>query len=752
MKEKQTRLYLIDPILEKAGWDKADITREYYFTNNTITKQGDAIKRQKGSKKFADYLLSYKGFQIAIVEAKRENKSPHAGLQQAIEYARLLDVPFAYSTNGHSFIEHDFLKGTEKELKSFPSPSDLWQRYQAHYNLTDKDQELLLKPPYYDENFNKTPRYYQQIAINKAKLAIIQGQKRLLLVLATGTGKTFVAFQIIKALKDTKRVRKVLFLADRNVLIDQSLNNDFKPFKKIAYKVEKRKLDSAYEIYLSLYQQLIDKNHKKIYQTFTPNFFDLIIVDECHRSSANENKSYHEILKYFSSAIQIGLTATPKEDKEVSNQTYFGEPIYTYSLKQGIEDGFLAPYCLKRITFNIDDGYTPEVGKLDDDGEELEDSFYDLNDFDTKIHIDERIKEVAKAITNHLKETNRYDKTIIFCNTIKHAELLRMALVNENSDLIKENDKYIMKITGDDKEGKNELDTFINPKEKYPTIVTTSKLLTTGVDCKTCKNIILERSVNSMIEFKQIIGRGTRLDEKHDKFFFTIIDFRGVSEKFYDKDFDGAPLIIYDPKNPKTPPSPTPPKQGAKKIPKVSGVETYKIQESYAYYDPKKGKLSTESIIDYTKKTILNQYATLQDFKNAWESHKSKDLLEELDIKPIIDSLKKQDKFKDLDTFDILINIAYNLPPLSKAKRVSKAKAKLNSELLGYSQRAKEILSLLLDKFEQHGIDDLENIETLEIKPFIEFGSLIDIIKNDFSGTENYQKAINTLKSWLYSA
>ena len=549
MSERDICTKYITPALAKAGWDiKRQIREEVTFTDGRVIVRGNVTTR--GKKKRADYILYYKSnLPIAVIEAKDNKHSLGDGMQQAINYADILDLQFAYSSNGDGFIEHDMKNGIEKEisLDEFPSPEELWNRYK-NINQITKEQEEIITEPYYFAQGDKTPRYYQRIAINRTVEAIAKGQKRILLVMATGTGKTYTAFQIIHRLRASGTKKKILFLADRNILVDQTMQNDFKPFQKVMTKVEHKKMDSSYEIFLSLYHQLSGAEDLEVFKQFSPNFFDLIIIDECHRGSAKDTSAWRKILDYFSSATQVGLTATPKESKVISNITYFGEPIYTYSLKQGIEDGFLAPYKVIRIGIDKDlEGYRPIKGKIDDYGNELEDREYNIKDFDKNLIIDDRTKLVAKKITEFLKKTDRFSKTIVFCIDIEHAERMRRALVNENSDLVKENHKYIMRITGDNKEGKAQLDNFIDEDSKYPTIVTTSKLMTTGVDCKTCKLIVLENNIASMTEFKQIIGRGTRLKPDYDKEYFTIMDFRNVSRLFADPDFDGEPVIIYEP-------------------------------------------------------------------------------------------------------------------------------------------------------------------------------------------------------------
>ena len=551
MSEEDIKMKYITPAIEKAGWDiKTQVRAEYTFTNGRIIVRGNLVAR--GRRKRADYLLSYKpNMPLAIIEAKDNKKPMGAGMQQGLEYAEILDIPFIYSSNGDGFIEHDRFTGKERELSldEFPSPNELWERYKKGKGI-QPHEERVIEEDYFFDMSGKSPRYYQRVAINRVIEAIAKGQDRILLVMATGTGKTYTAFQIIYRLWKSRTKKRILFLADRNILIDQTMANDFKHFGDKMIKVNRKNVSKAHEIYLALYQSMTgSEDWQDIYKQFSPDFFDLVIVDECHRGSAKDNSAWREVLEYFSSATQIGLTATPKETKDVSTSNYFGEPVYTYSLKQGIEDGFLAPYKVVRVSLDRDlEGYRPAKGKVDKYGNLIEDRIYNVSDFDRNLILEKRTEIVAKKISEFLRKTNRFDKTIVFCVDIDHAERMRQALVNENSDLVKENSKYIMRITGDNEEGKAQLDNFIDPVSKYPTIVTTSKLLTTGVDAQTCKLIVLDSNINSMTEFKQIIGRGTRIKEEYGKLFFTIMDFRGVTRLFADPDFDGDPVVIYEPK------------------------------------------------------------------------------------------------------------------------------------------------------------------------------------------------------------
>ncbi|MEL7569466.1 MAG: DEAD/DEAH box helicase family protein, partial [Eubacteriaceae bacterium] len=688
--EEDIKNRFITPAIESSGWAKEQTFMEYSFTDGQVMVRGNVVKR--GPRKKADYILAYdKNLPLAIVEAKDNEHSIGDGMQQALAYAEVLDIPFVYSTNGTKFLEHDRYTGIEIEinLNNFPTPQQLWQRYCKYKNYNEQQQQLILEPYYFDTISKKSPRYYQRIAINKTIDAIANGQNRILLVMATGTGKTYTAFQIIHRLIKAGTKKKILYLADRNILIDQTMQQDFKPFKKIMTKIKGKKLDSSYEIYMSLYQQLAGDDKIEPFRKFKPEFFDLIIVDECHRGSAKDESRWRKILEYFNNATQIGMTATPKETKEVSNITYFGEPVYTYSLKQGIDDGFLAPYKVIRIGIDKDlEGWRPYMGQTDVDGNIIEDREYNARDYDRNLIIDERTKLVANRITKWLKANDRYAKTIIFCVDIEHAERMRQAMINENTDLVKENSKYIMRITGDNDEGKKQLDYFIDLESKYPTIVTTSRLMTTGVDCKTCKLIVLDNVINSMTEFKQIIGRGTRLEPKYGKEYFTILDFRDACRLFSDPDFDGEPVVIKDvgdggegwepsedadnpnndniPQNPETENPPEGeqwnPPDGENPIIKkihVNGIEIKILNERVQYYD-QNGKLITESLRDYSKKNILNQYATLDVFLSAWsKTDKKTAIIKELEARGVIlEALKNEAGKKDLDDFDLICHIA----------------------------------------------------------------------------------------------
>lgn len=775
MSEEDVKLESITPAINRAGWNanakKGFIKMEFAINAGRIIVRGNTTAR--GARKYADYLLFHqKDLPLAIVEAKDKKYSLGTGMQQAIEYAQMLDVPFAYSSNGTGFLEHDMTTGVERELSldEFPSPEALWNRYIAAKKVTPAIERIITTPYFYEPNEPTTPRYYQRNAINRTVDAIARGQNRLLIVMATGTGKTFTAFQIIYRLWITGLKKRILFLVDRNYLVDQTMSGDFKAFSKVMTKVENRTLDSSYEIFLSLYHQLSGQEQdedegNEPYRAFSPNFFDLIIVDECHRGSAREDSRWRKILDYFSSATQIGMTATPKETHDVSNLSYFGEPIYTYSLKQGIEDGYLAPYKVIRIGINCDlEGWRPTSGQRDVDGYEIEDREYNSKDFDRNIIIDERTALVAKRITRFLKDTDdRFAKTIVFCVDIDHAERMRQALVNENSDLVTQNPKYVMRITGDNPEGKSQLDNFTAVDSTYPVIVTTSKLLTTGVDCKTCKVIVLDTNIGSMIEFKQIIGRGTRLRPDYGKEFFTILDFRNACRLFADPNFDGDPISVidaspdpdapvdasYTPKNKTT--KPTDDEEGEKpRKYRVRGIDVSILNERVQFYD-KDGKLTTESITDYSKKNILGQYATLNDFINAWDAEDKKqaiiDSLQERGV--LLDALREAAGFRDIDDFDLICHIAYDKKPLTKAERANNVRKR--GYLHQYSDTAREVIAALLDKYSDAGLATIDSIEVLSLDPFRNIGSPAHIVKL-FGGREQYIQAVRNLQREIYKA
>lgn len=766
LSEEDIKIKYITPAIQKSNWDIQNQVRcEYYYTAGKMNVRENVATR--GKRKYVDYLLSYKSnLPIAIIEAKDNNVTEAHGIQQAIGYAVDLDIPFAYSSNGSKFYEHDRLTGKERELsmEEFPAPEELWNRYVEEKELTEEQLKVITEP-YYFMSAYKTPRYYQRIAINKTIEAIAKGQKRILLVMATGTGKTFTAFQIIHRLYKSGSKKKILYLADRNILIDQTMQNDFKPFQKVMTKVEHRNMDSSYEIYMSLYHQL-RSTEEEIYKQFKPDFFDLIIVDECHRSSARDDSNWHEILTYFSGATQIGMTATPKETVDVSNISYFGEPIYTYSLKDGIEDGFLAPYKVIKVSLDKDlEGYRPEKGKLDEDGYEVEDKEYTVHDFDRTIVIDERTQVVAKRITEYLKATGRYSRTIVFCVDTEHALRMRNALANENADMMQQNPNYVVRITSNDMEGKNKLDDFIDANTTYPVIATTSKLLSTGVDTKTVKVIALDEDIQSMTEFKQIIGRGTRLYESKGKEYFTIMDFRNNSEKFADPNFNGPAEMVLDVdggdgKEPKTPKSfgidddkPNLPisgdvdDEGFKKV-YINGVDVSILNETIKYYDAD-GKLITESIMEYSKKNLKRMYTNYEGFEQEWfRADSKKEFVEHLLSEGVmVDALF--DKVNDnVDIFDLLSNVAFDKEVIPKEERVEKVKE--SEEINQYTESQKNVIDEILNVYQNKGVLELENIRLLEVKNFNKFGGLVPIV-NLFGGKEKYLNMINNVKRLLYS-
>lgn len=779
MTEEDIKMKYITPAVISAGWDlDSQISAEYTFTDGRVIVRGNTTAR--GKQKRADYILLYKpNIPLAIIEAKDNKHSVGAGMQQGMNYADILDIPFVYSSNGDGFLEHDMKNGIEKEiaLNEFPSPTELWKRFKNEFYI-DEQQEKLITEPYYFQYQDKKPRYYQRVAINRTVEAVAKGQDRILLVMATGTGKTFTAFQILYRLWKSGIKKKFLYLADRNILIDQTMKNDFKPFEKVMTKIENRKMDSSYEVYLSLYHQMTGEDDFEVFRQFKPDFFDTIVIDECHRGSAKEQSRWRKILDYFGEATQIGMTATPKESKDTSNSNYFGDSIYTYSLKQGIDDGFLAPYKVIRVGLDKDlNGYRPEAGKIDMYGNEIEDREYNTRDFDRNLIIDNRTKVIAKKITEFLKNTDRFSKTIVFCVTIDHAERMRQALINENSDLVRENNKYVMRITGDNDEGKAQLDNFIDEESKYPTIVTTSKLMTTGVDCKTCKLIVLDNNFgeNGMTEFKQIIGRGTRLKPEYGKLYFTIMDFRNASRLFADPSFDGDPVQIYVPEgdDPIVPPNPPEEEYGEEsavdqpfgygfgfegndsvnekpKFYRVNDVEVYVLSERVQYYD-KDGKLTTESISDYSKKNILEKYATLDSFLSVWNSEERKQaIIDELkEHGVLLEALKEEVGNKDLDDFDLICHIAFDKIPLTKSERANNVKKK--GYIYKYSDMAQQVLEALLEKYKDTGIFEIEDTKILELKDFEKFGSPLKIVKL-FGGKAGYLKAIKELEQELYIA
>ena len=767
MTEEDVKVKYITPALQNKDWDpKTQMRFEYYYTAGKINVRGNITQRSSGKK--VDYLLYYKSnLPIAVVEAKDNTHQVADGLQQGIGYAEDLDVPFAYSSNGFGFREHDMITGAERNLAmdEFPTAKELWERYKAEKNITE-EEEKVIEEPYHMLDINKKPRYYQRIAINKTVEAIAKGKDRLLLVMATGTGKTFTAFQIIYRLWKSGAKKKILYLADRNILIDQTMQNDFKPFQKVMTKIENRNMDSSYEIYMSLYHQLRSAD-AEIYKQFKPDFFDLIVVDECHRSSAKDDSNWHEILEYFSSATQIGMTATPKETNDVSNITYFGEPIYTYTLNQGIEDGYLAPYKVLRVSLDKDlEGYRPERGKVDEDGDLVEDKEYELKDFDRTIVIDERTKVVAKRITEYLKATDRMSRAIVFCVDTEHALRMRNALAEANQDMVAKNPRYVVRITSNDKEGKAQLDNFIDANETYPVVATTSKLLSTGVDTKTVKLIVLDTEIASMTEFKQIIGRGTRLVPKKGKEYFTIMDFRNNSAKFADPEFDGDPVVVkpidggdgknpidpgtYNPDGPVQPPVIIDGGDESRKKIYINNVEVTILTESVKYYDAN-GKLITESISEYSGKNLKKLYNEYENFEAEWHQAESKqDFLNQLyNDGVMVEALIEEAEDTNVDIFDLLSNITYGKDIIGKKDRIEKVKSK--EEFMNrFNETQKEIIKEMLNIYKNKDISEIEKIDVLKLNNFDRFGGIVPIVKL-FGGKENYKNVIKELESIIYS-
>ncbi len=763
----------ITPAIQFAGWDiHTQVREEVSFTAGRIIVRGKLHLR--GKAKRADYVLYHKPNQpLAVIEAKDNNHSIGHGMQQALDYAEALDVPFAFSSNGVGFLFHDRTGQSnpveqQLTLDQFPSPADLWQRYKQWKGI-DTPTEEVVEQPYYSDGSGKEPRYYQRVAINRTVEAIARGQNRLLLVMATGTGKTYTAFQIIWRLWKSRTKKRILFLADRNILVDQTKTNDFKPFGQAMTKIEKRQADKSYEIYLSLYQAVTGtEEEKNTYKQFSRDFFDLVVIDECHRGSAAEDSAWREILDYFSNATHIGLTATPKETKEVSNITYFGEPVYTYSLRQGIDDGFLAPYKVVRIDLDKDlQGWRPEAGQTDKHGNLIEDRIYNLKDMDRNLVMELRTKLVARKVTEILKASNRFDKTIVFCEDIDHAERMRQELVNQNADLAAENSKYVMKITGDDQLGKMELDNFIDPESRYPVIATTSRLMNTGVDAQTCKLIVLDQTINSMTIFKQVIGRGTRINEDFDKYYFTIMDFKKATELFADPDFDGDPVVIYEPgpddpplppeepgdDEPPAPPEPPVPPGGeddpAPRVKYVVGdVPFFVVAERLQYYGPD-GKLITESLKDYTRKTVQKEFSTLDDFLRHWSSAEKKQaVINELSEQGVLWDALADDVGKDFGPFDLICHVAFDQPPLTRRERAENVRKR--NYFTKYGDQARQVLEALLDKYADEGVQNIEDLKVLRINPFDSIGTPTEIVNQFFGGKQQYEQAIRELEKELY--
>lgn len=781
MTEEDIKLNFITPALQSRGWNnKITMETMVKFTDGKINLRGNIVSRSNPKK--ADYILYFNANNpIAVVEAKDNHHSVSYGMQQAIDYAAMLDVPFAYSSNGDAFMEHDFLTGLERQipLDEFPTYDELKERFIKESNngsgLSDKELDAI-KQPYYSSQTSYPPRYYQRIAINRTIDAIARGQDRLLLVMATGTGKTYTAFQIVYRLLNAGIKKKILYLADRNILVDQSIQQDFAPLERTIHKINFAKDDpttiTSHEVYFSLYHQLTgnaetednndnDDTVSKLSALFQPDFFDLIIVDECHRGSAKMDSNWRKILEYFSSATQIGMTATPKETKYISNIYYFGDPIYTYSLKEGIEDGFLAPFRVINITTDIGDGWRPHAGQLDIYGNEIEDRIYNNSDYDYNIIIEDRINQVALEITNYLRQTDRMAKTIVFCATEDHAERMRIALSNLNADMVKENPDYVVRITGNDTYGKSKLDYFISVSSPYPVIATTSKLLTTGADCKMTKLIVLDQMINSMTEFKQIIGRGTRLREKEGKTHFTIMDFRGVSRLFADPEWDGEvepddsfdPTYKGKPKEPVDPPSyPEPPIPGDPKYKPyvdVNGCEVRVINKTVSIYDTNGKLLRQENIIDYTKTSITGEYASLEDFILRWNAEDRKEAINEEFRERGIDLLvlKHDQGMDDVDDFDFICHIAFDKKPLTRKERAEGVKKK--DFLSKYCDKAREVLDILIEKYTNSNIYEIEKMDVLKLDPINKYGAPAKIVSY-FGGKQAYLDAVHELENELY--
>ncbi len=783
LSERDICTQYITPAITGAGWDlHSQIREEVSFTKGRIIVRGKLHAR--GEQKRADYILYYKSnIPLAVIEAKENGHSVGAGMQQALNYAETLGVPFVFSSNGDAFLMHDRTGLADKTeqvlaLDAFPSPAALWRRYCRWKGLETLEALHTVEMPYYDDGTGRAPRYYQANAINNTVEAIAKAQQRILLVMATGTGKTYTAFQIIWRLWKSGTKKRILFLADRNILVDQTKNNDFKPLGAAMTKISKRQIDKSYEIYLSLYQAVTgSEEEQNVYKQFSPDFFDLIVIDECHRGSAAEDSAWREILAYFSSATHVGLTATPKETKDVSSIYYFGEPVYTYTLKQGIEDGFLAPYKVVRIDIDKDvQGWRPSKGQTDNNGQLIEDRVYNQIDMDRTLVLEKRTELVARKITEFLVATDPYAKTIVFCDDIDHAERMRQALVNLNPERVKENRKYIMRITGDELEGKAELYNFINPEQRYPVIATTSKLMTTGVDAQTCKLIVLDQHIKSMTEFKQIIGRGTRINEDYDKFWFTIMDFKKATELFADKDFDGEPVMIYVPEAGESPvpPEEVPPPStaedsedsdnpppfekggieggfdelGTGRMKYVLGdVTVYVVAERVQYYGPE-GKLITESLKDYTRSTVRKDYSSLDDFLRRWSKAERKAaILHELQehgllLEPLADEVGK-----DFDAFDLICHVAFDQPPLTRRERADRVKKR--NYFAKYGEQARKVLETLLEKYADTGIENIEDIKILTLDPFKNMGTASELV-SAFGGKPGYMKALYELEENLY--
>ncbi len=776
----------VTPAITNAGWDlRSQVRQEVTLTAGRITVRGKLTSR--GKQKRADYVLYRKpNIPVATIEAKDNNHPLGAGMPQALNYADMLDVPLAFSTNGDGFLFHNKVAPvgrteTQLALDEFPSPNELWQLCETWKGI-DVAAAPLVSEDYFSDGSGKEPRYYQLTAINRTIEAIAKGDRRILLVMATGTGKTYTAFQIIWRLWKAGRMKRVLYLADRNILIDQTIVNDFKPFGPAMTKIRHRNIDKAYEIYLALYQGISGPvEAQNAYKEFSPDFFDLIIIDECHRGSAAEDAVWREILDYFHASAQIGMTATPKETEYVSNTAYFGKPLFSYSLKQGIEDGFLAPYKVVRIDIDKDlVGWRPPPGAVDDLGQELPDQEFDRKDMDRVLVLNQRTKLVAAKVMEYLTAIDPYAKTIIFCEDIDHAERMRSTIINAAGELAQQSPQYAARITGDNPEGKLQLDTFIDPESRYPVVATTSRLMTTGVDAKTCKLVVLDRTVNSMIEFKQIIGRGTRVDEDYNKLFFTIMDFKGATKLFADPEFDGEPVQIYEPgdDDPVVPPDvdggddvggtgETPDGHG---IPpdggdgagegedegggraikyRVSDLEVTVISERVQYLGPD-GKLITERLRDYTKKAIRKEFASLDDFLRRWsKAEKKTAIVEELEEQGVMFEALEAEVGAGYGPFDLICHVAFDQPPVTRRKRADRVRSSAYFEK--YGDKARAVLDALLDKYADEGIDDVEDMQILRVDPLNRLGTPVEIVRT-FGGRDQYLSALRELKDALYEA
>jgi len=785
------------PAIKSSGWDDmTQIREEVKLRDGKVIVRGQMAVRK--TVKSADIVLYHKpNLPLAVIEAKANKHSIGKGMQQALDYAGLLEVPFVFSSNGDGFIFHDKTSTTTLEteisLADFPTPAELWNKYCQWKGYTQAQMPIITQD-YHDDGSGKSPRYYQLQAINKTIEAISRGQDRILLVMATGTGKTYTAFQIIWRLWKAREKKRILFLADRNILVDQTRVNDFQPFGTAMTKIEGRTVDPAFEIHLGLYQALTGpEEHQKAFKQVAPDFFDLIVIDECHRGSAAEDSAWREILEYFNSATQVGLTATPKETDEVSNSYYFGDPVYTYTLKQGIEDGFLAPYKVVRIDIDVDmQGWRPTKGQTDKHGELIEDRIYNQKDFDRTLVIDERTELVAQTITSYLERTDPMAKTIVFCNDIDHAERMRRALINCNPEQVKKNEKYVMKITGDDELGKAQLDNFINPKKAYPVIATTSELMTTGVDAQTCKLIVLDQNIKSMTKFKQVIGRGTRINDKYGKLWFTILDFKKATELFADERFDGVPERIMTV-------TPAQINEGSDELDEVvdgesdaeldiangtdlayttqsdnggfdlgagmgddmgvsepakkyhvKGVAVQVMAQRIQYYDTD-GKLVTESFQDYTRKTFTKQFASLDEFTKRWnDTERKQTIIDELANAGIIWEALQEEIGSDMDPFDLICHVVYDQPPLTRRERANEVKKR--NYFTKYSDTAQKVLNALLDKYADAGVEEIESLNVLKVKPLDQLGSPMEIVKQGFGSKKDYQQAISDLENEIYWA